>query len=350
MYVDNELTAAERTEVEQFIAQNPDMQQELNMLQQAVLGDEPGINFSNPEILFKSEPGITLENYEEYFLLYVDGELTPSQAGDVERFVLQHPRLQEAFTLLRSTRLEAEQIFFNDKSSLYRYEKTERRIVPIRFLQFASAAAVLGFAFMVWLNTREVDKIEGRAVAVAPSAPAKAATPQTTVQLPSKNNTVAIAVPDNGSEKLAAARGKKAVNVSPSSNILVAKPNKVQPGITEDYENIALASNDRPEIKQMDNRNNLPERGVIQPLTENKNTALLAKNVENTMPVHQAVYRETDTETEEDERTLLIGGAEINKTKLRGLFKKAATFLDRRLKRDDKDYTVQVANFEIKTN
>src|SRR6476620_3270627 len=64
-----------------------------------------------------NELHITRANYEAYFLMYVDGELTPAQCDAVEAFAAIHPDLQEELDMLLTTRLDAETISF-DKSSL----------------------------------------------------------------------------------------------------------------------------------------------------------------------------------------------------------------------------------------
>jgi len=64
-----------------------------------------------------NELHITRANYEAYFLLYVDGELTPAQSDAVEAFAALHPDLQEELDVLLTTRLDAETISF-DKSFL----------------------------------------------------------------------------------------------------------------------------------------------------------------------------------------------------------------------------------------
>jgi hypothetical protein len=62
---------------------------------------------------------ITRSNYEEFFLLYVDGELSPEQCDAVEAFTAIHPDLQEELDILLTTRLDAETISFDfDKESL----------------------------------------------------------------------------------------------------------------------------------------------------------------------------------------------------------------------------------------
>jgi hypothetical protein len=61
---------------------------------------------------------ISRTNYEDYFLLYVDGELSPGECDAVEAFAAVHPDLQEELDILLSTRLNAEPVVFLDKSSL----------------------------------------------------------------------------------------------------------------------------------------------------------------------------------------------------------------------------------------
>src|SRR5688572_1353110 len=61
---------------------------------------------------------ISRNNYEEYFLLYADNELTPAEKLSVEQFLLTHQDLQQELDLLLSTKLPLEDISFNDKESL----------------------------------------------------------------------------------------------------------------------------------------------------------------------------------------------------------------------------------------
>jgi hypothetical protein len=68
---------------------------------------------------------INLENYEEYFLLYVDNELTEAEKKSVEFFVARHPELMEEWTMLMETKLEPENITTDLKKDLYRSTETE---------------------------------------------------------------------------------------------------------------------------------------------------------------------------------------------------------------------------------
>jgi anti-sigma factor RsiW len=59
---------------------------------------------------------ITRSNYEEFFLLYIDGELSPEGCDAVEAFAAMHPDLQEELEILLTTKLDAEPVLFNKES------------------------------------------------------------------------------------------------------------------------------------------------------------------------------------------------------------------------------------------
>ena len=60
---------------------------------------------------------INTGNYEEFFILYVDRELSDAQMKQVDEFLAAHPGLQSEFDLLVSTRLPEENFSF-DKEGL----------------------------------------------------------------------------------------------------------------------------------------------------------------------------------------------------------------------------------------
>ncbi|HEY4062514.1 MAG TPA: hypothetical protein VGM30_11460 [Puia sp.] len=112
---------------------------------------------------------ITRDNYEEFFLLYVDNELSATDRQLVERFVAGNPDLEEEWEALLQCRVEPEQfifpgkeelmmkeeeawperifepdlsIVFPDKESLYRHTK-DRRIVFYPWWRIAAAAVLV---------------------------------------------------------------------------------------------------------------------------------------------------------------------------------------------------------------
>ena len=49
---------------------------------------------------------INRHNYESYFLLWVDGELSDEEQVTLDRFVAENPDLAEELSLLKSTQLQ----------------------------------------------------------------------------------------------------------------------------------------------------------------------------------------------------------------------------------------------------
>src|SRR5687767_14208397 len=93
LYMDNELDAAGRREVELFIGKNPDLKEELDLLQQFRLTPDTSIVFEGKEDLMSAgmttiapTTTIDLSNYEEWLVLYIDDELTQAQRKMAERF------------------------------------------------------------------------------------------------------------------------------------------------------------------------------------------------------------------------------------------------------------------------
>lgn len=77
---------------------------------------------------------INLSNYEDWFLLYADGELTVAEQEAVLQFVNEHPDLKEELDLLLNMRFQPEQAikfeheasikaeYFNELETKYRFE------------------------------------------------------------------------------------------------------------------------------------------------------------------------------------------------------------------------------------
>jgi hypothetical protein len=63
-------------------------------------------------------PRISLANYEEFFILYMDNELNPEQVQMVEDFLQLHPELRAELDLIMETKLPTEE-FSVDKNFLY---------------------------------------------------------------------------------------------------------------------------------------------------------------------------------------------------------------------------------------
>lgn len=150
LFADNELSFSERQAVENFLESNPDLKAELQSILDSKLHTEH-VPFFNKAMLYKSDSFITAENYESYFLLYADNELTEEERKETEKYAAASPALQKEFDLIQQTKLIADgEVMFADKSVLYRKEEPAR-IIRISWMRVAVAAAIIGFILLAGL-------------------------------------------------------------------------------------------------------------------------------------------------------------------------------------------------------
>ena len=87
---------------------------------------------------------LTRYNYEEFFLLYIDGELGEEDRTSVETFVRVNPDLGEELQQLQRAVLVPDEIFSLDKGLLYMEEPTPKAAVyQIRMRAILAAASVI---------------------------------------------------------------------------------------------------------------------------------------------------------------------------------------------------------------
>jgi Tfp pilus assembly protein PilV len=144
LYMDNELSSEDRRRVEEFMEQNPDLREEMDTLLQSQLTPDPGVVFSGKQELLKVDgfSPITLLNYDEWLVMYIDGELSPEQNKQVEQFASLYPSVQKELEQFRQVRLQPETIVFPGKETLYR--KTAKvRVLEISWRRIAVAAVLL---------------------------------------------------------------------------------------------------------------------------------------------------------------------------------------------------------------
>jgi hypothetical protein len=163
LYVDNELSAEERKQVETFVEANPDLEEELTMLKQSQLRPDTSLVLEDKSGLFKAEQHslINLENYETFFLLYVDEELNVEERRAVEIFASQHPAQQQELEILLQARLTPDEaVVFPGKEVLYRKVGSEKVIVFTAWRIVAVAAMFILAIGIFWLNSGS-NKIPG---------------------------------------------------------------------------------------------------------------------------------------------------------------------------------------------
>ncbi len=77
---------------------------------------------------------INKTNYEEFFLLYADGELSVAEEAQVDLFIKNHPELKESFDLISATILPVNEINFSGAASLMRSEHSGQSLEEMMLL------------------------------------------------------------------------------------------------------------------------------------------------------------------------------------------------------------------------
>lgn len=342
LYVDGELPAAAKQAVDQFVQENPDLAAELDMLRKTLLFPDESIRFANKERLYKAgSQVIDLTNYEEKFLSYIDNELTTTESQSVETFVLQHPALQADFIALQQTKLEATTIAFPDKPSLYRTAKTEKPVAYLRWWRVAAAAAVIGLGVMVWTflprNDRRLKNLAVSKIEVPSSANQHIeSTHSNDHAQPAIQNNINTGdiTPALNNSTLRATASKQALPVTDKNNnsqVFAISQNmgserRVAEAVTTKTE--ADAANNAISAPMATTRSTGADiKSIITPTIDN--------NATSGSIAQQTVYKELDTD--DDSKSLYLGSVELNKDKLRGLFRKASSIFKSKAAREEED-------------
>lgn len=352
LYVDNELTKAERLEVESFVRFNDDLARELTALEESVLktGNEEFFDKTN---LYKQSEGITLANCETYFLLHVDDELTAQEKYVVETFVLQHPETQPSFSLLHQTKLEAEPVVFQNKELLYK--KEGRKLVWMNWSRIAIAAMFASVAIALYfiIPSNHVQQLQADVKqpvnhTITGNLPI-VATIKGTV-----NKSSSVIIPNTSSTIVVNGATKSPITSTKNSSAVKQPAIKIIENNKQENASIATLNRPHPVDVSLGEKIKLPVDNnlaaeIMPQLASNKIiTEKKQPDVEPTNLAHQTVYREIDTDADERENSFLFGSTRINKNRLRGLLKKASGLFDKKAEKADNEKMIQIASFEIK--
>lgn len=349
LYLDGELSPDEKQAVDIFLNANPDLKSEFELLQQTILQPESNIEFAHKNVLYKKDAGINLGNYQEYFLLYIDEELSAAEKEFVETFVLKNPALQNEFTLLKQTVLPKEWVVFTNKELLYKKEQKRRPVViGLRWASLAAAILTGIIALVLMFNTNK------------PAVNNKNTTATINGKKIKNNN-----VPANNT-------GQEDINtVKPTEQIIAVSGDKSKTGSKNQYsgstneqkisnENIAVVPQQKIQQviiethDQKDNLNPIAGNSISLPVayegaSENRNINKItgvSTPDDNGNFIKPAAYTE-QLDPEEENKNIYVGALQINTDKVRGFFRRAGRILSKLKNKDDNGDKVQVANLEV---
>lgn len=347
MYVDDELNATERKAVEQFIQQNPDLEEELVMLQQSVLRADEDIVFEAKESLFKhiAWDAVNDQNCEEYFVLYGDDELTNEEKDKVEQFVYKHPQYQADFELIQQVKLVPDNtLSFPDKAYLYRTEEDDARVIAFPWWRFTAAAiALLTIGSFAWYASTHFVANDNIAIVLPKTEPTEKAqtptaadnkpvSPADVVKVPQQEYDNSTAQPVQVEQAVVTTTHQK--NISNKSNIqqpiYVKQESTPQPSEEDPAGENEKSLSARLVAVAVDNSY---ERPVV------KSTVI--KSTINKSIATNAAFVQSEEGTDLTQMAVLT--QPINKTPLRGFFRKVSRVVDKVTNPNDKG-GIRIAN------
>ncbi len=368
LYVDNELSSEDRRMVEDFVQLHPDLNEELELLSQFKFTPDDDIVFDNKEELLKvnlpagqagGETPVSLNNYEESFLSYIDNELTAGEKAAVEQLVKINPSAKKELDLLLQTKLQPETIVFANKESLYRKEEKIRSL-PVRWWRAAAAILILalGLTAVLVMNNKSIDDVP---VAKNPGTP-KVSPVENKVDQPvqeamaDNNNSIA---PANQQASAGKDDKQSAAPAYAQQNNEREKENKqaqkvISPANTPlpvQKEEVLIANNNNKLTNNLPTPENNPYVNGENPVVAKVNTPNEKTEIKN-IP---AVTNQPAPPSNIIQATYTNNGEELvqndgKKNKLRGLFRKAARTFEKRTDIDptDDDNRLLVGGFAIK--
>lgn len=327
LYLDNELSVADRRMVEAFVKLHPDLKDELDLLSQFKLTPDEDIIFERKEdLMIPVQPAgqqVSQNELQESLLLYIDGELSVSQKKSVEEIVASNSSAKEELSWLQKSKLEPEEIIFKDKASLYRKEKTRVVFISLRW-RIAAAAILL---LMIGLTTAIVLNKNSRQPEIVKTSPGK----QTVSPVPDKE--IVPGQPSPVAENS---------NESEPQDIAQQKNNRVDD--QEIKKTRTLRESIKPVVRQeipliAENKqtNNLPDPVENPNVITNKTSADIANN-NNSTPNKNALTNVNVTSEKPQpyiiqashQEDVAIEQPDSKKGKLRGFFRKVTRTFEKR--------------------
>lgn len=343
LYMDNELNSEERRSVETFVQLHPDLQEELELLMQTKLVPDENIVFTHKEDLTFSS-SITLLNYEEWLVAYIDNELTPGQKINVEAFLTANPSIQQEFFLLQQTKLPLEIIEFPYKDSLYRKEEKVRRIAWKRIAAAAVLLLTAGSVALLVTNSNGTTDPEKGNVAANPAATIKENVGQQSATINNSGQLVENVTKENTQQTEATTQPvlvkqetKENIRKEIKQNNQLPVAEKDQPAMVTNKSNNLPAPDFNPNVIATNQNNKIQQPELIannydKPLKQNDNKSTV------TPPANDTYNNTNDPIAAKQNNDVIYASDNTGKKgKLRGFFRKVTRTFEKRTNIDPTD-------------
>lgn len=347
LYADKELSAEEKSMVEMFVQQNPDLEEEFVMLQQSVIKADNTVTLDKSALFRKEadaqEQYIDQSNYEEKFLLYTDNELSLSEIEETEKFVLSNPSLQNEFTLLQQVKYEPDtSVVFPDKRLLYKQED-DSKVIPFRWKALA-AAVLLGAGLWTGISYLQKDTTKPQVVTNRDIKP----TDTSVKQEPNVDGKNIVTTESTGKQPLQNIQTKALDPVKKQQQVVTVKniqaPDK--PGVikTPEQNTEAVVINIPVEYTIVKPGSD-PDKPIVKTTEPGDKTIITASAIENNNYAQPASYIMDEEVKSENYVFYNITAEEFRKSKVGNLLKKVKRAVERKL--PFKNSGLKIGNVEI---
>ena len=295
---------------------------------------------------------INKNNYETFFLSYIDNELNAAERAAVEAFVLTDSKYAEELAIFEKTKLQAssiENIEMEDKIFLYRFPEMQasldadfkkslyKKEAPVRKVLFtpnvmrASFAIAALFILLIGVQLFKTNTVikDKTAFTITNNFSTNSKQPENTI-LPNEVNEAAINKNSTAvlsslpiSKKINNAKFTIAESVRANQNGFEDQAivhNNMNTDIINTTEGLSQTS------RENENNNKLAAKFNEAQISSSA-METMASEEEKIMPVIPTAYKEIDTE--EDDRTINIGMLEIDGAAFRGITRKFSALLKR---------------------
>jgi hypothetical protein len=281
---------------------------------------------------------INENNYETFFMSYIDNELNAAERAAVEAFVLTEPKYAAALALFEKTKLQAPSVEMEDKIFLYRFPEMQAKLDPdfkkslykkeapvlkiiftpnLMRASFAIAALLILFIGVQLFKINTVIKEKASVISTNISSTNSKQTenrilPSKALDASLKNSNAALVSSQPVNKKINATYNSLNGS-STTSKIDVEKystKNLINSNIISSFESQS------PSLIKLHEAQIVSNSMETASNEETKNTSL--------MPT---TYKEIDTE--EEDRTINIGMLEIDGAAFRGITRKVSALLKR---------------------
>ncbi len=278
---------------------------------------------------------INKNNYETFFMSYIDNELNAAERAAVDAFVLNEPKYAEELALFEKAKPHAPNIEMEDKIFLYRFPEMQasldinfkktlyRKEAPVRKIiftpnlmraSFAIAALFIFFIGIQLFKTNTALKEKASFVSANNSSTNSKQTENTILpdnapeasvnKINNANNTIA----ESATANQAGFEDQAIVNNNMNTNIINTTEGLSRTSRENDSQNILVAK--------------FNEGKISATAMETK-----ATEEEKSIPSLPTNYKEIDTE--EEDRTISIGMLEIDGAAFRGITRRVSALLKR---------------------